>query len=224
MHDETGGAHGSGSSGGGDGAQAVSEPLGMRCIYEEKREAALSIEARCAVPHAAPTLHARKKTRRSNREAVRSGARAGISVCRYKNYRASYLDCACLTCSQLAFAKSTSPCVGPSNLLPKSVISYSTRGGTSGNSSRITIPSRSRFFRVDESIRCEIPGTARSSSENRARPPRRSSERPRKIVHLSPIFVSSSQTAVRSELLQTAAGSRGPGVLGFLITYLGVSR
>jgi hypothetical protein len=42
----------------------------MRCIYEEKREAALAIEARCAVPHAAPTLHARKKN-----QAIQLGGR-----------------------------------------------------------------------------------------------------------------------------------------------------
>ena len=138
-------------------------------------------------------------------------------------YLASYIDCALLTCSQFALVQSTNPCVGRSRLLPKSVISYSTRGGTSGKSSRITNPSRSRFFSVEDSIRWEIPGTARSSSENRARPPRRSSERTTKIVHLSPIFVSSSRTAIGSELPQIAAGSNWRALLGSFITYLSVS-
>ena len=32
---------------------------------------------------------------------------------------------------------------------------------------------------------------------------------PKKVVHLSPIFVSSSRTSIVSGLLQTAAGSKG---------------
>jgi len=52
---------------------------------------------------------------------------------------------------------------------PRAVSSYSTRGGTSGNTSRISSPSRSRLRKVAVNIRCEIPGMARFSSEKRAR-------------------------------------------------------
>ncbi|MGO9422267.1 hypothetical protein, partial [Roseiarcus sp.] len=58
--------------------------------------------------------------------------------------------------------------------------------------------------------------------ENDCRP-RRSGERTTKIVHVSRIFVSRSCTAIGSELLQTATGSRRLALLGLFLPDLGVS-
>src|SRR5690349_10803763 len=51
---------------------------------------------------------------------------------------------------------------------PLSVSAYSTRGGTSGNVSRATMPSSSSARRRRESVRGEIPSSERSSSQKRA--------------------------------------------------------
>src|ERR1700737_518007 len=141
-----------------------------------------------------------------------------------ENYPASNLDGAFLTCSQFVATQSTKPCIGRSKLLPRLVISYSTRGGTSGNTSRVINPSRSRFRKVSVNILCEIPGIALSSSENRARPPSNlARESIRKILHLSPIFVRSSRTAAGSLCPQTAAGSKCLFLPAFFMANLYVS-
>lgn len=49
---------------------------------------------------------------------------------------------------------------------PLAVMEYSTRGGTSGNTLRITKPSCSRFFRVEVSTFCEISGRLFLIAEN----------------------------------------------------------
>src|SRR5688572_20366346 len=51
---------------------------------------------------------------------------------------------------------------------PFSVSVYSTRGGTSGNVSRATMPSSSSARRRSESVRGEMPSSERSSSQKRA--------------------------------------------------------
>src|ERR671916_397802 len=51
---------------------------------------------------------------------------------------------------------------------PFSVSVYSTRGGTSGNVSRATMPSSSSARRRRESVRGEMPSSERSSSQKRA--------------------------------------------------------
>src|SRR5215207_2117033 len=57
---------------------------------------------------------------------------------------------------------------------PLSVSAYSTRGGTSGNVWRATMPSSSSARRRSERVRGEIPSSERSSSQKRARPSARS--------------------------------------------------
>src|SRR4051812_10868398 len=57
---------------------------------------------------------------------------------------------------------------------PFSVSAYSTRGGTSGNVARWTMPSSSSARRRSESVRGEIPPSERSSSQKRERPSARS--------------------------------------------------
>jgi hypothetical protein len=78
---------------------------------------------------------------------------------------------ASFTCFQFCATQSTRPCIGRNRLRPRVVSSYSTRRGTSGNNSLVSSPSLSRFRSVSVSILWEMPGIARSSSENRARPP-----------------------------------------------------
>jgi hypothetical protein len=57
-------------------------------------------------------------------------------------------------------------------------------------------PSLSKVRSVSVSILCEMPGIARSISENRERPPGScAKERIKKILHLSPTLVRSSRTA-----------------------------
>jgi hypothetical protein len=86
--------------------------------------------------------------------------------------------------------------VGTSRLFPSPVNSYSTRGGTSGKSSRVISPSRSKLRRVSVSILCEIAGNTFSISEKRARQPgARDNDTTIRIVHLSPTFVRKSRTA-----------------------------
>src|SRR5215203_1805063 len=51
---------------------------------------------------------------------------------------------------------------------PLSVSAYSTRGGTSWNVSRATMPSSSSARRRSESVRGEMPSRDRSSSQKRA--------------------------------------------------------
>jgi hypothetical protein len=100
--------------------------------------------------------------------------------------------------------QSTSPWRGANNVFPSGVILYSTRGGTSGNNSLFSNPSRSKLRRVSVNIRCEIPGIDLSSSENRARQPGSFSRvKSINMPHLSPIFDNSSRTAIGSLLLQT---------------------
>ena len=65
---------------------------------------------------------------------------------------------------------------------PFSVSAYSTRGGTSGNVWRWTMPSSSSARRRSERVRGEMPPSERSSSQNRARPSARS--RTMRSVHL----------------------------------------
>ena len=57
---------------------------------------------------------------------------------------------------------------------PFSVSAYSTRGGTSGNVWRSTIPSSSSARSRSDSVRGLIPCSERSSSQNRERPSARS--------------------------------------------------
>jgi nucleotide-binding universal stress UspA family protein len=85
--------------------------------------------------------------------------------------RSSNLPRAFLMSGQLFPTQSKRACVGASRLLPSPVNSYSTRGGTSGKSSRVISPSRSKFRRVSVSILCEIDDITFSSSEKRARQP-----------------------------------------------------
>src|SRR3954453_5055836 len=67
---------------------------------------------------------------------------------------------------------------------PFSVSEYSTRGGTSGNVRRSTIPCSSSARSRSDSVRGEIPSSERSSSQKRERPSARS--RINRIVHLPP--------------------------------------
>src|SRR4051794_6184100 len=57
---------------------------------------------------------------------------------------------------------------------PLSVSAYSTRGGTSGNVWRSTMPSSSSARRRSERVRGEMPWSERSSSQKRDRPSARS--------------------------------------------------
>src|ERR671915_2613932 len=57
---------------------------------------------------------------------------------------------------------------------PFDVSEYSTRGGTSGNVWRSTMPSSSSARRRSERVRGEIPASERSSSQKRERPSARS--------------------------------------------------
>src|SRR4051795_6114655 len=57
---------------------------------------------------------------------------------------------------------------------PLSVSAYSTRGGTSGNVCRSTMPSSSSARRRSERVRGEMPASERSSSQKRDRPSARS--------------------------------------------------
>src|SRR3954468_14078627 len=57
---------------------------------------------------------------------------------------------------------------------PFSVSAYSTRGGTSGNVVRRTMPSSSSARRRSDSVRGEMPPSERSSSQKRERPSARS--------------------------------------------------
>src|SRR5262245_33567543 len=57
---------------------------------------------------------------------------------------------------------------------PFSVSWYSTRGGTSGNVWRATMPSSSSALSLSESVRGEMPSRERSSSQKRQRPSARS--------------------------------------------------
>ena len=57
---------------------------------------------------------------------------------------------------------------------PLGVSTYSTRGGTSGNVWRSTMPSSSSARSRSESVRGLIPASERSSSQNRDRPSARS--------------------------------------------------
>jgi hypothetical protein len=127
---------------------------------------------------------------------------------------------ASFTCCQFSVIQSTRPCIGRSRLRLRGVNSYSTRSGTSGNNSRVSNPSLSKFLNVNVSILCEMPGIALSSSENRARSPGSfAKERSKKIVHLSPTFVRSSRTAEGSAWPQTNAEFRGLlGLLFFILT------
>src|SRR3954471_4910379 len=56
-----------------------------------------------------------------------------------------------------------------SSARPFSVSAYSTRGGTSGNVWRATMPSSSSARRRRESVRGEMPSSERSSSQKRER-------------------------------------------------------
>src|SRR5207245_3995168 len=61
-----------------------------------------------------------------------------------------------------------------SSARPLSVSAYSTRGGTSGNVWRATMPSSSRARRRSDSVRGLIPASERSSSQKREQPSARS--------------------------------------------------
>ena len=69
-----------------------------------------------------------------------------------------------LACRRRASTRRSARARGPS-----SVSAYSTRGGTSGNVSRATMPSSSSARRRSESVRGEMPSSERSSSQKRAR-------------------------------------------------------
>lgn len=89
-------------------------------------------------------------------------AMAGVhqtAVCRPRTHRPPYRCSAVahlasnsvrasFTCCQFCATQSTRPCIGRNKLRPRVVSSYSTRGGTSGNSSLVTNPSRSKFRSV----------------------------------------------------------------------------
>src|SRR6516165_7558751 len=83
--------------------------------------------------------------------------------------RRSKASRAVLIVDQFACSHSTSAQTGFMKALPSAVSSYSTRGGTSGYTSRVNRPSRSRLRRVAVNIRCEMPGIDRLSVENRLR-------------------------------------------------------
>lgn len=74
---------------------------------------------------------------------------------------------------------------GPRSVSPAGVSSYSTRGGTSAKTVRVTRPSRSRPRRVCVSIFWEIPATSWQISLKRRGPPARVPTT--STVHLSPI-------------------------------------
>jgi hypothetical protein len=80
---------------------------------------------------------------------------------------------------------------------PFSVSAYSTRGGTSGNVLRATMPSSSSARRRSESVRGEMPWSERSSSQKRARLSARS--RITSSVHLPQTMSAVRQTG-QSEL------------------------
>src|SRR4051794_38377658 len=65
---------------------------------------------------------------------------------------------------------------------PLAVSEYSTRGGTSGNVLRSTIPCSSSARSRSDNVRGDMPSSERSSSEKRVRPSAKS--RIRRIVHL----------------------------------------
>src|SRR6185312_16888621 len=81
---------------------------------------------------------------------------------------------------------------------PFSVSAYSTRGGTSGNMWRSTIPSSSSARSRNDSVRGLIPSSERSSSQNRRFPSARS--RITRSVHLPQTTSAVLQTG-HSELL-----------------------
>src|ERR671917_79984 len=66
------------------------------------------------------------------------------------------------------------PSMMGSSAWPFSVNAYSTRGGTSGNVWRSTMPSSSSARSRSERVRGEMPASERSSSQNRERPSARS--------------------------------------------------
>ena len=107
------------------------------------------------------------------------------------------------TCCQCSVTQLTRPCSGCSRLRPSPVSSYSTRSGTSGNSSLVSSPSLSTIRCVSVNILWETPGMALSSSVNRARRPGIFARvRIKNMLHFSPTLVSSSRTAAgSSELL-----------------------
>src|SRR3954471_10086923 len=76
--------------------------------------------------------------------------------------------------------------------LPLSVSAYSTRGGTSANVRRSTMPASSSARRRSERVRGLMPASERSSSENRERPSARS--RTSSSVHLPQMISAVRQT------------------------------
>src|SRR3954451_5749749 len=79
-----------------------------------------------------------------------------------------------------------------SSALPLSVSAYSTRGGTSANVWRSTIPASSRARSRSDSVRGLMPASERSSSENREQPSARS--RTSSSVHLPQMISAVRQT------------------------------
>src|SRR5580698_7672054 len=81
----------------------------------------------------------------------------------------SFLD----SCSKISrvlgnfMAQSTRLFIARQSVFPSSVSSYSTLGGNSGCTVRLTSSFFSSVRSCCDSIRCEIPGTACSSSEKR---------------------------------------------------------
>lgn len=84
---------------------------------------------------------------------------------------------------------------GTSSVLPSAVNEYSTRGGTTGYTTRSTSPSRSSWRSVSVSIRCEMPSIDRCSSVKRMVPSPRSVMT--KTLHLSPMRVRTSRMVVQ---------------------------
>src|SRR4051794_34626478 len=97
---------------------------------------------------------------------------------------------------------------------PFSVSAYSTRGGTSGNVLRATIPSSSSALSRNDRVRGLIPSSERSSSQNRWLPSARSRISSR--VHLPEMISAVRQTGHRElliALIGTANGRRTPPLL-----------
>jgi len=93
----------------------------------------------------------------------------GRATARVTFFRASNRSRALRITGQFACSQETRPSTGSVNPLPSGVSSYSTRGGTSAYTWRVSMPSRSRLRTVAVSILWDIPGILRFRSENRPR-------------------------------------------------------
>src|SRR4051794_24196621 len=92
---------------------------------------------------------------------------------------------------------------------PLSVSAYSTRGGTSGNVWRSTMPSSSSARRRSERVRGLMPCSERSSSQNRERPSARS--RTSNSVHLPQMMSAVRQTGQLASAMSNTLPTEAPG-------------